>query len=322
MIIVLIGDSEFEKERLIEQFLEKTLGDRKDDPLARKIIFANDSNVQSVSDAIIESCDSCSLFATEQSVVLRNAEMLKASDSAALEDWFKTKPDANLLLEFEKLLKTSKLYKALSGIATVKECKSPRDYEMAKWVTLHTETDLGRRIEPLAAEYIADALGTNQALIDSEIKKILLLDPEGKIISLEQAKLMIAPQREIAAFEIRESFGDRDPIVYTKKLRELLDSGVEGIQIVAALEAYAVRLLHIHTMLSRKISAKEIAAKLGANPWLFENKLNEPRKALNWPIPLLCRVIKRLGELDCEIKNGICDSRMGLELSLAALVIR
>ena len=44
MIIVLIGDSEFEKERLIEQFLEKTLGDRKDDPLARKIIFANDWN--------------------------------------------------------------------------------------------------------------------------------------------------------------------------------------------------------------------------------------------------------------------------------------
>ena len=249
MIIVLIGDSEFEKERLIEQFLEKTLGDRKDDPLARKIIFANDSNVQSVSDAIIESCDSCSLFATEQSVVLRNAEMLKASDSAALEDWFKTKPDANLLLAFEKLLKTSELCKALSGIATVKECKSPRDYEMAKWVTLHTETDLGRRIEPLAAEYIADALGTNQALIDSEIKKILLLDPEGKIISLEQAKLMIAPQREIAAFEIRESFGDRDPIAYTKKLRELLDSGVEGIQIVAALDAYAVLLFHIHTLL-------------------------------------------------------------------------
>ena len=37
MILVLIGDSDFEKERLIGQFLEKTLGDRKDDPLARAI---------------------------------------------------------------------------------------------------------------------------------------------------------------------------------------------------------------------------------------------------------------------------------------------
>ena len=322
MIVVLIGDSDFEKERLIGQFLEKTLGDRKDDPLARKILFANDSNLPSVADAVIEACDSCSLFASEQTVVVRKAESLKADDTAALESWFKTKPDANLLLDFEKLLKTSKLYKSLADFATFKECKSPRDYEIAKWITSHCEIDLGRRIDALAAEYVADALGTDQALIDAELKKILLLDPEGQVISLDQAKLMIAPQREIAAFEIRESFGDRDPIAYTKKLRELLDAGVEGIQIIYALEAYAVRLLHIRTMLGRKMAAKDIAAALGANPWLFEKKLNEPRKALNWSPQLLCRVIKRLGELDSDIKNGICDSRMGLELSLAALVVR
>jgi len=322
MILVLIGDSDFEKERLIGQFLEKTLGDRKDDPLARKILFANDTNLPSVADAVIEACDSCSLFASEQTVVVRKAESLKADDSAALESWFKTKPDANLLLEFEKLLKTSKLYKSLQDIATFKECKSPRDYEMTQWITTHCEIDLGRRIEPLAAEYVSNALGTDQALIDAELRKILLLDPQGQVISFEQVKLMIAPQREIAAFEIRESFGDRDPVAYTKKLRELLDSGVEGVQIVSALEAYAVRLLHIRTMLGRKMAAKDIATALGANPWLFEKKLNEPRKALNWPPQLLCRVIKRLGELDSDIKNGICDSRMGLELSLAALVVR
>ncbi len=321
MIVVLIGDSEFEKERLIGQFLEKTLGDRKDDSLARKIVFANDSNIPSVADVVIESCDSCSLFAAEQAVVVRNAEALKSDDSAALEAWFKTKPDANLLFDFEKLLKTSKLYKSLHEIAKIKECKSPRDYEMAKWVTLHCETDLGRRIEPLAAEYVANALGTNQALIDAELKKILLLDPQGKIISHAQAKLMIAPQREIAAFEIRDAFGNRDSAAYVKKLRELLDSGVEGVQIISALESYAVRLLHIRTMLEKKMPVKEIAQALGANAWLFE-KNGEPRKAMNWPIKLLCRIIKRLGELDSDIKNGICDSRMGLELSLAALVVR
>ncbi len=322
MILVLVGDNEFEKERHIARFLEKTLGDRKDDPLARKLIFANDTNIPSVADVLIESCDSCSLFASEQTVVLRKAETLRADDVQALESWFRTSPQANILLDFEKLLKTSKLYKALSEVATFKECKSLRDYEMAKWVTSHTQTDLGRRIEPLAAEYVADALGTDQARIDAELRKILLLDPDGKEITLSQAKLMIAPQREIAAFEICEPFGDRNPQAFTKKLRELLDSGVEGIQIIASLENYAVRLLHIRTMLGKNIPVKDIAARLGANLWLFETKRNEPRKAQNWPSALLCRVIKRLGELDSDIKNGICDSRMGLELSLSALVVR
>ena len=84
MIVVLIGDSDFEKERLIEQFLQKTLGNRKDDPLARKIIFANDSNIPSVADAVIEACDSCSLFASEQTVVVRKGETLKADDASAI----------------------------------------------------------------------------------------------------------------------------------------------------------------------------------------------------------------------------------------------
>ena len=216
MIVVLIGDSDFEKERLIEQFLQKTLGDRKDDPLARKIIFANDSNIPSVADAVIEACDSCSLFASEQTVVVRKGETLKADDASAIESWLKTNPDANLLLEFEKLLKTSKLYKALAGLSKIKECKSPREYEMPQWITTHCETNLGRRIDPLAAEYVSNALGNNQALVDAELQKILTLDPNGKNISLEQAKLMIAPQREIAAFEIRESFGNHDPIAYTQ----------------------------------------------------------------------------------------------------------
>lgn len=321
MIVVLIGDSDFEKERLIEQFLQKTLGDRKDDPLARKIIFANDSNIPSVADAVIEACDSCSLFASEQTVVVRKGETLKADDASAIESWLKTNPDANLLLEFEKLLKTSKLYKALAGLSKIKECKSPREYEMPQWITTHCETNLGRRIDPLAAEYVSNALGNNQTLVDAELQKILTLDPNGKNISLEQAKLMIAPQREIAAFEIRESFGNHDPIAYTQKLRELLDSGVEGIKIIATLEAYAVRLLHINTMLKRNMAVKDIAAALGANLWLFEKKLNEPRMARNWSSTRLCRVIKRLGELDSDIKNGRCESRMSLELSLAALVI-
>ena len=92
MIVVLIGDSDFEKERLIGQFLEKTLGDRKDDPLARKILFANDSNLPSVADAVIEACDSCSLFASEQTVVVRKAESLKADPSRRPMSSGKTNP--------------------------------------------------------------------------------------------------------------------------------------------------------------------------------------------------------------------------------------
>ncbi|MCK9181975.1 MAG: DNA polymerase III subunit delta [Fibrobacteraceae bacterium] len=334
MILALVGDNEFDKERRIGQFLDKTLGDRKDDPLARKILFATDTNVPSIADAVMEACDSCSLFAGEQTVIVRKCDALHTNDAEALASWILTKPNCQLLLEFTKLTaratkkdeggnkSSGSLHKALKEAGTIEKYETPREWDIPKWITQHVQTDFGRRIEPMAVSYVADALGTDLAVIDSELKKILLLDPNGKEISLEQVKLMIVPQREIAAFEIREFFGDRNPQAYTKKLRELLDSGVDGIAIISALESYAVRLLHVRAMLDRHTPPKEIASKLGVNEWLFCTKLNEPRKAMNWPQPLLCRVIKHLCKLDSEIKNGICDSRMGLELSLATLVVR
>lgn len=335
MILTLVGDDLFSKERRIDQFLEKTLGERKNDPLARKFLFATDTSIPSIADAVMEACDSMSMFASEQVVVVRKGEALKSGDIEALTHWLSTKPDCKLLLEFEKLAAkatkkdsgeggkgTGELYKILKTVGEIEKYDSPREWDIPKWITTHVQTNLGKRIEPMAVEYIANALGTDLSIIDAELQKIILFAGESKEITLEQVRLMVVPQREIASFEIRESFGNRDAHAFTQKLRELLDSNVDGVAIVSALQSYSVRLLHICSMLDNGMSPKDIATKLGVNEWLFCTKQNEPRKARNWNKPILCRVIKRLGDLDYEIKMGKFESRMSLEISLASLVIR
>lgn len=336
MILTLVGNDQFSKERRIGQFLTKALGERKDDPLARRILFATDTDVPSIATAVMEACDSVSMFSAEQTVVVRKAESLKAADAEALAEWLSHKPRCSLLFEFEKLAQRAsrkggeesgskgmtELAKALKGAGEIEKYDAPREWEIAKWITAYVQTELSRHIEPMAAQYIADALGTDLAIIDSELRKIILFAPDSKEITYAQAKEMIVPQREIAAFEIHDSFGARDARAFTQKLRELLDCGVEGFAIVAALHSYAIRLLHIHSMLDAGMQPKDIAAKLGVNEWLFCTKQNEPRKARNWSFPILCRIIKRLGDIDYEIKMGKFESRMSLELSLAALVVR
>jgi len=52
MIIAAIGEDEFSKEKRIERFLEETLGDLKDDPMSRTILFATDPDIPSVVDAV------------------------------------------------------------------------------------------------------------------------------------------------------------------------------------------------------------------------------------------------------------------------------
>ena len=55
MIVALIGDDQFLKDQRIEKFLSDALGDRKNDPLSKQVLYATDTNIASVADIVIES---------------------------------------------------------------------------------------------------------------------------------------------------------------------------------------------------------------------------------------------------------------------------
>lgn len=322
MIVALVGEDAFSKELEIEKFLQETLGEKKEDPLAKKIIYATDTTIHSLSDTVIEACDTTSLFAEEQAVVIRRAEALKASDAKALAAWILTKPSCALLFDFNKLLLTSALAKAIKSCGSIQKFDSPKPWEMEKWIINLCQTKFGRKIEPGASRYLADALGTDTANIASELEKVLQHSPDLKIFPESLVREIIVPQREMLAWEIRESFGNRDAKAYLRKLHELmLLPKIDGVQIVAALFDYAVQLLHTISMLEQGKSPEEIAQTLGINSFIFCKKMNEPAKAKKWGKPLLCRVIRRLAELDAEFKNGSCPTKVSRELALAILVI-
>ena len=241
MILSLIGGDLFSKERRIEAFLSETLKELKDDPLSKQILYATDTNI-AIADKVMESCASVSMFSPEQAIVVRRAEALKAADMHTLADWLNTNPSGSLLFEFEKLAATTDLYKALKKCATIEKYELPKPWEMEKWISNLAITHFNKAIDPLACRYLSEAIGTDTALIAAEMEKIILFAPTCKEISLELVKTMVVPQREIQAFEIRESFGNRDASAFVRKTKELLDNGVTGIQIASALYHYSVRL--------------------------------------------------------------------------------
>jgi len=299
MILTLIGEDNFTKDKCVEKFLCDTLGDRRDDPLAKQILFATDTNIPSIADAVITACDSVSMFSPEQVVVVRKGEALKADDVKSLAKWLSHGPQCKLLMEFEKLDARGELYKTLAKVGEIQKYEVPKQYKMAEW-----------------------ALGTDTKLVSEEIEKVLLFAPDCPKITLELVRTMIVPQREMVSYEINDSFGMRDAKTYTRMLNEMLNNGVSAIQIVGSLYRYSVDLLNFSTLLSKGMQAKDAAAAIGKNDFIFNVKGKAPQCARNWGRPLLCRVIRRLADLDYEIKSGLCSTRIAQELALAALVVR
>lgn len=325
MIVALVGSDLFSKNQEIDKFLTNALGNRKDDPLARKILYANDTNIPSIASEIMQSCDSIDMFAMSdsQTVVVRRAEAMKATDTKALAQWLCQKPDCSLLLEFEKLLLTSELGKALKKAgAEIQKFEVPKPWEMEGWIQGLCQNKFHKGIEPGACRYVADAIGTDTACVATELEKVQLFAPDAPAFTEELVRTIIVPQREMSPFEIKDSFGDRNAKAYVVKLHELMvDRSVDGIQIVSTLFGYAVQLLHTSMMLDKGVAPSEIAKELGINEFIFVKKNNEPKRARNWGTPLLCRLIKRLAELDYDFKNGKITSKIAQELALSTLVI-
>lgn len=322
MIVTLIGEDQFLKDQRIDKFLSDSLGDRKSDPLSKQILYATDTNIASIADVVIEACGSVSMFTPEQAIVVRKAEALKADDTKALAAWLASCPECTLLFDFEKLAATTELYKALKKASTIEKFDVPKQYKMAEWISTVIPQHFHKSIDPAASNYLAEALGTDTKLVCEEVEKILLFAPDAAKITLDLVKTMVVPQRELIAYEIQESFGQRNAKEFTRKLNEMLNNGVNAVQIVASLYSYTLDLLNTASLLAKGMGPKDIAAKLGKNDFIFNIKGKAPECARKWGKPLLCRVLRRLADLDYEIKSGKCSTRISQELAIAALVVR
>lgn len=323
MIIALIGKDQFSKDKQIEKFLLDSLGDRKDDPLSKQIVFASDTNIPSVAGLIMESCGAVSMFAPEQAVVVRKADAMKADEAKALARWLKDATDCKLLLDFDELRATSELYKVLQKVGKIEKYEEPKQYKMQEWISQMIPKHFGKPIEPAASQYLADALGTNTNLVSEEVEKVLIYQPDTPKITLDLVKTLVTPRRDIPPYEILNSFGMRDAVAYTRKLHEILynNKDKDAISIVNALYGHAVDLLNFMSLTAKNMSAEEAAQALGKNHFLFCKQGNAAECCRRWGKPLLCRVIRRLAELNYEFKSSSW-TITSQELALAALVVR
>ena len=325
MILALIGKDQFSKDKQTDKFLTDALGDRKNDPLSKQIVYASDTNIPSVAGLIMESCGAVSMFAPEQAVVVRNADAMKAEESKALARWLKDAPDCKLLLDFDELRANSELYKILQKVGKIEKYEEPKQYKMQEWIASNVPAHFGKPIEPAASQYLADALGTDTKLVCEELEKVLTYDPDCAKFTYDLVKTMIMPRREIPPYEILNFFGMRDAVGFTRKLHEFLynnsSKNADAISLVNALYSHSIDLLNFMSLTAKKISAEDAAKALGKNYFLFCKQGNAAECCRRWGKPLLCRVIRRLADLNYEFKSSSW-TVTSQELALAALVVR
>lgn len=309
MIYLLYGTINF----LIDQELKKILTKNNINEID---ITKYDLEVESFKN-IIEDASTMSLFGDKKAIIVNNAFIFSAStktketkeDPTIFENYFNNiNPNTILIfiLNSEKLDERKKLVKNIRKIGIVKDFNESNNL-----------TDI---VKKLMEDYkisfsdinlLIDRVGKDIYQLNNEIDKLKIYKIDTKTITTEDIINLTTKTIDTDIFELIEAIISDDKTKAITIYNEMLKLNEEPIKIIIML-ANQFRIMYQSKELSKKGHTEgDIASILGIHPYRVKLALNKGRSYSN---ETLLKFIDDLADMDYNIKNGLVDKDLALEL--------
>lgn len=250
---------------------------------------------------------------------------------ALLED---VPPQARLVLTLSwELPESSPLLKAASKLrpaADVIRCLPATPRSAETWVRKMT-AELGGAIESDASQALVLRSGSNLAILEGEVRKLLAYvgvpagapnapadappdaSPAGQPVRITTRDVheVATPSAEASVFEMVDHVGNRRSYQAVAKLRRLVEQGEVPLGLMAMITRQVRLVFLAHEMLAAGAPVRDIEKRLGLPTWVVGNYLAQAR---NFDRPQLLRMMRSLGRMDLDVKTGRQDPTEALEL--------
>jgi DNA polymerase III subunit delta len=212
-------------------------------------------------------------------------------------------------------------YRALREKAVAVEFKSLYDRQMPGWIAERAR-QRGLRIDPGAAQMLAQEVGTDLRVAAGELEKLATFVGERGAVTENDVLTVAGHLREFNVFELQKALGEGDRQRMTVIAERLLDQASnrtgEALRIVAMLTWYVNRLRGLAAVQSKRLSDSEQARHIGVRPF----HLKEYQRALRTlGIGRVRRAPNALLAADMELKGGSeRDARLILVLAFRRIL--
>ncbi len=285
--------------------------------VVRETHFGEELNAAQVAEAY----QGADLFAPRKAVILRNYDKVSAAGQKVLEKaWLDDNPQVAVFLSAEKIDGRSTLAKSLERAGRWFEFKLPYDNKIPAWLQERARQRYGRGLGAAEARLLQDIVGGETAELDRELEKLDTFLPKGEAITAEAIESLVSPLKVYAIFEFQKAMGLRRSRDFLPALRNLLENGTEGFQVVLRLFAHFLTLAKIRTLLDQGAGEHEIVEACRLNQFLHivkEKYLDQARSRslARWKL-----LLARLARLEWEMKQGRYLHRFEIEMALAAML--
>jgi DNA polymerase-3 subunit delta len=200
----------------------------------------------------------------------------------------------------------------------VKEFDTPSPGALPGWLAARAAA-IGAELERGGATALAEAIVRDKAadlrLAAAELEKLALYAPDRPITSAD-VELLVAPVSLESVFELVDALAGRDGPTACRVLHHFLAEGEPPLRLLALI-ARQFRLLALTKwLLGSSVSGRQLPARLGVQPFVA-NKLT--RQAGHFSEAFLHAALRRLRNIDTDIKTGRMDAVLALDLFVAGV---
>lgn len=308
MIKVLYGQENY----LIEKEIQMIKQREKIDSLN---VTTYDLELTSLKD-IIEDANSLSLFSQNKMIIVDNAYIFTGTipkkaceqDISILENYLSNPSDTILIfvVRKEKLDERKKIVKLLKKDNLLFEYNKVKDlYSFVK--NEFNDYEISRDVVNLFLKRVGENLG----IIEQEINKLKLYKINDKTITKDDVLNVTSKTINTNIFDLIENIVLNQKEQAISNYREMIKLGQEPIMILITL-ANQFRLIYQSKKLYQKgYSKRDIASELKVHPYAVEKALE---KGNYFSEKLLLSLIEKLADIDIQIKSGLIDKNIAMEL--------
>ena len=295
-----------------EEYLKKQYRDRLKNAIAGDDTMNYsyyDSDNASVKD-IIDVCETLPFFAQKRLVIMENTGFLKSSNDE-LADYIKHIPDYLVVVMVEKDVdKRNKVYKAVDSVGYICEMKPQTTATLEKWIAGLLAKD-NLKISREACDLILDKTGAGMDYIRQETEKLVSYCQGRDVVTVEDVEKVCATQTTSHIFDMISAIANKKQQQALDLYYDLLELKEPPMRILYLIVRQFNGILQVKDLMSRGISGKEIASKIGAAPFVVGKY---QAQAKYFEMNTLLDALNECAKTEEAVKQGRLNDRLGVEL--------
>lgn len=295
-IYFLMGDEPYYIDK-ISDFIEETVLDESEKGFNQQVMYGRDVAI----DDIVAAAKRFPMMAERQVIIVKEAQDLSRNIEKLVSYVENPQPTTVLVLnyKYKKLDKRKKLHKAIAKSGLIYESKKLYENQVSDWIR-RVLSGKNYQIEPKAAQMLVEFLGTDLSKISNELDKLILILPQGTIITPDHIEENIGISKDFNNFELRKAVGEKNIVKANRIINYFAENPRNNplVMTISLLNSFFTQLLLFHGLQDKSKNA--VAKSIGVSPYFVDEYFAAAR---NYPMRKVAQNIAFLRDADLKSKG-------------------